>query len=86
MNGKLEGWNVGMWFLASLGAFGAGGGTPSNLPTIHPSNLPSSLTIARFHYDGGGDWYANPSSLPNLLKALRERTTLSVADPDTGNS
>ena len=34
------------------------------------------MTIARLHYDGGGDWYANPSSLPNLLDALRTRTTL----------
>jgi len=39
----------------------------------------SLLTIARLHYDGGGDWYANPSSLPNLLAAVRERTGLSVA-------
>jgi hypothetical protein len=39
----------------------------------------SSLTIGRLHYDGGGDWYANPSSLPNLLTALAERTTLPVA-------
>jgi hypothetical protein len=34
------------------------------------------LTIARLQYDGGGDWYANPSSLPNLLAAIRARTTL----------
>lgn len=34
------------------------------------------LTIARLQYDGGGDWYANPSSLPNLLAAVRARTTL----------
>src|SRR2546425_5252150 len=40
----------------------------------------SSLTIGRLHYDGGGDWYANPSSLPNLLTALRERTALQVAE------
>jgi len=38
------------------------------------------MTIGRFHYEGGGDWYANPSSLPNLLKAIRERTGLPVAD------
>ena len=38
-----------------------------------------SLTIARLQYDGGGDWYANPSSLPNLLEALRERTGLATA-------
>ena len=30
------------------------------------------MTIGRLHYDGGGDWYANPSSLPNLLDAIRE--------------
>jgi len=37
------------------------------------------LTIGRLQYDGGGDWYANPSSLPNLLRAIAERTTLAVA-------
>jgi hypothetical protein len=35
-----------------------------------------TFTIGRLHYDGGGDWYANPSSLPNLLAAVRDRTTL----------
>jgi len=38
-----------------------------------------SVTIARLQYEGGGDWYANPSSLPNLLDAIRERTGLPVA-------
>jgi len=38
------------------------------------------LTIGRVHYDGGGDWYADPSSLPNLLRAIRERTTLDTAE------
>jgi hypothetical protein len=37
------------------------------------------MTVGRLHYDGGGDWYANPSSLPNLLSALRTRTGLRVA-------
>jgi hypothetical protein len=37
------------------------------------------MTIGRLHYDGGGDWYANPSSLPNLLLALRSRTGLRVS-------
>jgi len=36
------------------------------------------LTIARLQYDGGGDWYANPSSLPNLLTAIATRTSLDV--------
>ena len=36
------------------------------------------LTVARLQYDGGGDWYANPSSIPNLLEAIAARTTLPV--------
>ena len=40
------------------------------------------MTIGRLHYDGGGDWYANPSSLPNLLSAVRTRTTLRVANEE----
>ena len=36
------------------------------------------LTIARLQYEGGGDWYANPSSLPNLLTAIATRTSLDV--------
>lgn len=45
-------------------------------PVLAPALPP---TIGRLHYDGGGDWYANPSSLPNLLTAIRERTTLPTA-------
>jgi hypothetical protein len=39
---------------------------------------PGRLAIARVQYDGGGDWYGNPSSLPNLLRAIAERTALPV--------
>ena len=38
------------------------------------------LTIARIHYGGGGDWYANPSSIPNLLERIARDTRLPVAD------
>ena len=37
------------------------------------------FTIARLKYSGGGDWYSDPSSLPNLLEALNERTTIRAA-------
>ncbi len=49
-------------------------------PSMPRTNLPDApkLTIARLQYDGGGDWYANPSSLPNLLSAIAERTSLDV--------
>ena len=46
---------------------------------VVPAVPPPVMTIGRLHYDGGGDWYANPSSLPNLLTALRTRTSLRVA-------
>ena len=41
-----------------------------------------SFTIARIHYGGGGDWYSDPSSLPNLLKFLRTNTNIAVADDE----
>jgi hypothetical protein len=48
---------------------------------LAPLGAQSALpTIGRLHYDGGGDWYANPSSLPNLLRAIRERTAIRTAD------
>jgi hypothetical protein len=40
----------------------------------------SDFTVAQLKYRGGGDWYANPSSLPNLLAALRERTGVRAAE------
>ena len=36
--------------------------------------------IARLHYAGGGDWYANPSSLPNLQEELARRLGMAVAE------
>ena len=42
-------------------------------------NLLGKFTIARLKYDGGGDWYSNPSSLPNLLKFLHENVNMDVA-------
>lgn len=45
-----------------------------------PAPPASRLTIGRLQYDGGGDWYANPSSLPNLLAAVGSQTSLPVAD------
>ena len=76
--GRLERWKVGLMLLAGASIIGARPSSHSNVPTVQ--SAPASLTIGRLHYDGGGDWYANPSSLPNLLTALRERTTLPVAD------
>ena len=37
-----------------------------------------TFSIARIHYGGGGDWYSDPSSIPNLLKYLSTNTPISV--------
>ncbi|MGD2046865.1 MAG: DUF4159 domain-containing protein [Gemmatimonadota bacterium] len=55
--------------LALVAAMGAETGPP-------PAD---SIGIARLQYDGGGDWYGNPSSLPNLLAAVRDRAGIPVA-------
>ncbi len=34
--------------------------------------------IAKLKYGGGGDWYANPSSLPNLFRYIRENTKMNI--------
>jgi hypothetical protein len=40
------------------------------------------FTIARVQYDGGGDWYSDPSSLPNLLAFVGANTAVQVADTE----
>jgi len=42
-----------------------------------------SFSVARVHYGGGGDWYSDPSSIPNLLKYLEENTPVSTVNKDT---
>ncbi|MFL3026690.1 MAG: DUF4159 domain-containing protein [Candidatus Neomarinimicrobiota bacterium] len=50
-----------------------------------------NFSISRVHYGGGGDWYSNPSSIPNLLsflmtntmiKAENEESRIKLSDPD----
>jgi len=35
-----------------------------------------TFSISRVHYGGGGDWYSDPSSIPNLLKFLTTNTKI----------
>jgi len=46
-------------------------------------SIETGLSITRLQYDGGGDWYANPSSLPNLLANIFERTGLPISQEIT---
>jgi len=47
---------------------------------IYPKidNKNGLFSISRIHYSGGGDWYANPSSLPNLLQFIDNNTSIVV--------
>jgi len=47
------------------------------------SSISSAQEIAVLQYGGGGDWYANPTSLSNLIKFCNENinTTLSKKPP-----
>ncbi len=36
------------------------------------------MVIPRVKYDGGGDWYVGPTSMPNLLKQAGERLKMTV--------
>jgi hypothetical protein len=54
----------------------------------------SSVRIALLKYNGGGDWYANPTSLPNLIKFCNknigtdinpEPATVEISSPDIFN-
>jgi len=46
--------------------------------TLIQSVWSQDFNIARIHYPGGGDWYADPSSLPNLLGFISSETNIKV--------
>jgi len=74
---------VTLWMAPAPGGCGAPGATcdaSSRASRVSSLRHGSPLTIGRLHYDGGGDWYANPSSLPNLLRAIRAGTGLAVSE------
>ena len=37
-----------------------------------------AFSIARVHYGGGGDWYSDPSSLPNLIAYIKKNTSIVI--------
>ena len=41
--------------------------------------LGQEFSIARVNYGGGGDWYCDPSSIPNLLSYLTKNTSIKAA-------
>ena len=57
-----------------------GGGAALRAQEAAPCGL--GFSLARLQYDGGGDWYSDPSSLPNLLRFVAANTGVAVC-PET---
>ena len=43
------------------------------------SILENKFRISRIHYSGGGDWYSDPSSIPNLLDFISKNTDIKTS-------
>ncbi|MFM8348325.1 MAG: DUF4159 domain-containing protein [Bacteroidota bacterium] len=52
------------------------------LTCLWSGSLAQNLKIARVKYDGGGDWYANKTALPNLIGFCRQQLNLDLADEE----
>ena len=42
------------------------------LPSLYSTFGQNTYQIASLKYNGGGDWYANPTALPNLIAFCNE--------------
>ncbi len=52
---------------------------------FHAADIPAAddpVTIARIKYGGGGDWYSNPSSIPNLLRFIHQESGVATTEGD----
>ncbi len=63
----------GFIFLLFLGLF--------NSSELIANEAPPKLKLALLKYSGGGDWYANPTSLPNLARFCNQFLNMGF-DPD----
>jgi hypothetical protein len=50
----------------------------AELASAQPSRVSSAFKLARLKYSGGGDWYNDPSADVNLLKFVRDNTSIAV--------
>jgi hypothetical protein len=53
----------------------------SSLLSQHISES-SGLTLARVKYGGGGDWYNDPSAIPNLSRFLKQHTNIDILEEE----
>jgi len=51
---------------------------PRSVHAVEDPVQEAAIHIARLHYEGGGDWYSNPSSMPNWMRGFQQRTGIST--------
>lgn len=73
-SGGLLSWVAAAFLLALPLAAGRGQTPPGGRETAA-----GALTITRLRYGGGGDWYSDPSSLPNLIAYASRQTGIRIA-------
>ena len=49
-----------------------------------PAQAQGTYQLAVLKYNGGGDWYANPTAVPNLVKFCNKELGMNI-DPDVPN-
>ena len=49
-----------------------------SLQLFASNQIAGSFTMTRIQYSGGGDWYSDPSSIPNLLEFVSKYTNIAV--------
>jgi len=50
--------------------------------TAQVASTTNHFTIGRLQYSGGGDWYNNPSCIPNLLDFIADNANIETADDE----
>ena len=45
------------------------------------ASLNEGFSISRIHYGGGGDWYSDKTSIPNLLEFVSNNTNI-ITNPE----
>ncbi len=54
------------------------------MPYLQGQAPEAHFKIGKLKYEGGGDWYANPTSLPNLVRYINQHTNTRIAEqPET---
>jgi hypothetical protein len=61
------------FFILTVAVCLIGGPSPAVTPGTDPAGE-YGIRIARVKYGGGGDWYSDPSSIPNWLREFEART------------